>query len=210
MKKFILPILLIFIANLSFSQTKINNDRSVRVNGVLVTVDSLELVSFARIMDKTTEHGTTSDFYGYFSLLAKPGDTLLFDAFGFKSGSYILSDTLTGDSYSLIHFMLPDVQEYPEVDIYPWPTKEEFDRMFLELNPFDGNLRALRNQLSSEEMTRAARNYPLRRDLSYNWERQQRQSIIYPNAMTPPNNLLNPLAWAKFVDEWKKGYLQRK
>ncbi|MCC5924495.1 MAG: hypothetical protein JJT77_11980 [Crocinitomicaceae bacterium] len=210
MKKFILPILLIFIANFGFSQTKDIKDRSVRVNGVLVTVDSLELVSFARIMDKTTEHGTTSDFYGYFSLLAKPGDTLLFDAFGFKSGSYILSDTLTGDSYSLIHFMLPDVQEYPEIDVYPWPTKEEFDKMFLELNPFDGNLRALRNQLSSDEMVRAARNYPLRRDLDYNWENQQRESIIYPNAMTPPNNLLNPLAWAKFVDEWKKGYLKRK
>jgi hypothetical protein len=106
--------------------------------------------------------------------------------------------------------MLPDVQEYPEIDVYPWPTKEEFDKMFLELNPFDGNLRALRNQLSSDEMVRAARNYPLRRDLDYNWENQQRESIIYPNAMTPPNNLLNPLAWAKFVDEWKKGYLKRK
>lgn len=200
----------IMLTHLLSAQTDDDEVKSIRVNGVLVTVDSLDLVSFARIMDKTTEHGTTSDFYGYFSLIAKPGDTLLFDAFGFKSGSYILSDTLTSDSYSLIHFMFPEVQEYPEIDVYAWPTKEEFDKMFLELNPYDGNLRALREQLSSEETVRAARNYPLQRDLQYNWEQQQRETIIYQNAKTPPNNLLNPIAWASFVAEWKKGYLKRK
>ena len=68
----------------SFSQ---KDDRLVQLSGVLVSADSLDLVSYASIIDKTTRKGTMADYYGYFSFVTKPGDTILFNSFGFKSSS---------------------------------------------------------------------------------------------------------------------------
>src|SRR5690554_7136109 len=66
----------------------------VQFSGVLVSADSLDQVSYASIVDKTTGKGTMSDYYGYFSFVTRPGDTILFNAFGFKTSSYIVPDSL--------------------------------------------------------------------------------------------------------------------
>ena len=39
---------------------------------------------------------------------------------------------------------------------------------------------------------------------------QQRNSRLYYAGQLPPNNLLNPIAWAKFIQAWKNGDFKRK
>ena len=46
--------------------------------------------------------------------------------------------------------------------------------------------------------------------LSYKYSMQQYQSKLYYAGQLPPNNLLNPIAWAKFIDSWKKGAYKKK
>src|SRR5690554_97451 len=181
----------------------------VQFSGVLVSADSLDQVSYASIVDKTTGKGTMSDYYGYFSFVTRPGDTILFNAFGFKTSSYIVPDTLTEIRYSIIHVMTPDTMLLPEVDIYPWPSKEEFARAFVEMDPYDDALRRAQRQLSGESLAFIASRVPTDGKLSYNWTTQQRQTQIYTQGQTPVNNLLNPAAWASFIKSWREGELQR-
>src|SRR5690554_89889 len=104
----------------------------IQFSGVLVSADSLDQVSYASVVDKTTGKGTMSDYYGYFSFVTRPGDTILFNAFGFKTSSYIVPDSLKEIRYSIIHVMTPDTLLLPEVDIYP---RSEEHTSELQLRP---------------------------------------------------------------------------
>jgi hypothetical protein len=181
----------------------------IQFSGVLVSSDSLDQVSYASVVDKTTGKGTMSDYYGYFSFVTRPGDTILFNAFGYKTSSYIVPDSLREIRYSIIHVMTPDTLLLPEVDIYPWPSREEFARAFVEMDPYDDALRRAQKQLSGESLAFIASRAPTDGRLSYNWESEQRQTQIYTQGQTPMNNLLNPAAWGRFIDSWKNGQLQR-
>jgi hypothetical protein len=181
----------------------------VQFSGVLVTSDSLDQVSYASVVDKTTGKGTMSDYYGYFSFVTRPGDTILFNAFGFKPNSYIVPDTLSEVRYSIIHLMVPDTMVLPQVDVYPWPSREDFARAFVEMDPYDDALRRAQRQLSGESLAFAAAKVPTDGGLSYNWELQQQQTRHYTQGQTPVNNLLNPAAWGQFIESWRNGDFQR-
>lgn len=181
----------------------------VQFSGVLVTSDSLDQVSYASVIDKTTGKGTMSDYYGYFSFVTRPGDTILFNAFGFKPNSYIVPDTLSEVRYSIIHLMVPDTMELPQVDVYPWPSREDFARAFVEMEPYDDALRRAQRQLSGESLAFAAAKVPTDGGLSYNWQLQQQQTRLYTQGQTPVNNLLNPAAWGQFIESWRNGDFQR-
>lgn len=185
------------------------NNQLVQFSGVLVSIDSLDMVSYASVIDKTTQKGTMADYFGYFSFVTRPGDTILFNAFGFKPNSYIVPDTLTENRYSIIHIMIPDTLNLPEVEIYPWPSKEDFARAFVEMQPYDDALRKAQRQLSGESLAFAAARIPTDGGLSYNWELQQQQSRLYTMGQTPVNNLLNPAAWNRFIESWRNGELKK-
>src|SRR5690554_6042463 len=106
------------------AQKKSEKNDLIQFSGVLVSSDSLDQVSYASVVDKTTGKGTMSDYYGYFSFVTRPGDTILFNAFGYKTSSYIVPDSLKEIRYSIIHVMTPDTLLLPEVDIYPWPSRD--------------------------------------------------------------------------------------
>lgn len=199
--------IIIFFINFSFSQEK---EHLIQFSGVLVSVDSLDMVSYATIIDKTTRKGTMSDYYGYFSFVTRPGDTIIFDAFGFKPSSYIVPDTLTDIRYSIIHLMTPDTLILPGVDVYPWPSREEFARAFVEMDPYDDALRRAQRQLSGENLAAIAARVPTDPSLSYKWEAQQNHTRLYTRGQLPINNLLNPVAWGKFIQSWRDGDFQRK
>ena len=46
--------------------------------------------------------------------------------------------------------------------------------------------------------------------LNYKFSMQQYQSKLYYAGQLPPNNLLNPIAWAKFIKAWKNGDFKKK
>lgn len=180
----------------------------IQFSGVLVSSDSLDMVSYANIIDKTTGTGTVADYYGYFSLVTKPGDTLLFNAFGFKENSFIIPDTLTEPRYSIIHIMTPDTLILPEVDVYPWPSREAFAKAFVEMDPYEGQLRKVQRELSKDKLATLADRLPADPGLAYNYARMQRQTKIYTQGITPVNNLMNPASWAMFIQSWRNGDLQ--
>lgn len=205
--KYVILILLMSVTVSIWSQDT-TKTQYIQFSGVLVSSDSLNMVSYANVFDKTTGTGTMADYYGYFSLVAKPGDTLLFNAFGFKENSYIIPDTLEEPRYSIIHIMNPDTLILPEVDVYPWPSKEAFAKAFVEMDPYEGQIRKIQRELSKDKLASLAERLPADPGLAYNYARMQRQTKIYTQGITPVNNLMNPASWAMFIKSWKNGDLQ--
>ena len=199
---------LFFFSLCSFAQEE--NKDLIQFSGVVVTRDSLAPVPFATILVKNTSRGTTSDYYGYFSFVAKKNDTLIFSSIGFKDSEFIVPDDLEGNHYSLIHSMLQDTIHLDEVEIYPWPTPEQFKDAFLALNIPDDDLEIARKNLNSDLLAERAKEMPMGGSLNFKWQNQQRANQLYYAGQYRPNNLFNPIAWAQFIKAWKRGDFKRK
>lgn len=208
MKKILIILLSLFFGNEFFAQ--IDKDDLIQFSGIVVTRDSLSPVPFATILAKNTSRGTTSDYYGYFSFVAQPNDTLVFSSIGFRKSEFVVPIDLNGNRYSLIQSMLNDTIMIDMVEVYPWPTPAQFNEAFLAMDIPDDDLERMRKNLSPEVLKNRADAMPMTANMNFKWENQQRSNQLYYAGQYRPNNLLNPIAWAQFVKAWKRGDFKMK
>lgn len=207
MKFFIAFVIVFLMGGLTFGQFS-NNDL-IQFSGVVVSGDSLDPIPYCTVMDKRTKRGTVSDYFGYFSFVAHKGDSIRFSSVGFKTSYYVISDSLKDNKYSLIHVLSTDTIMLPVAVIYPWPSKEQFAEAFVKTEiPNDDYKRAVHN-LQQAELKELADAIPMNGSMNYNYQMKQKQNKLYYAGQLPPNNLLNPLAWSKFIQSWKNGEFKR-
>jgi hypothetical protein len=182
----------------------------VQFSGVVVTGDSLLPVPFVSIGTMGSYRGTVSDVFGYFSFVAQVGDTLGFAAVGFKRGYFVVPDSVRETKYSMIHVLHPDTILLPQVDVYPWPSKEQFADAFLNLRLSDDDYQRALKQLSSAEMIQRMENMPSDPGLSQQMTAAMANTRIYQQGGMPTISLLNPIAWAQFMQAWRSGKFKKK
>jgi hypothetical protein len=182
----------------------------VQFSGVVVSADSVAPIPFTSVIIKNSGRGTISDYYGYFSFVALANDTIEFHSLGYKKSSFIIPNDLTENRYSLIQMLHNDTIYLRESVIYPWPTKEQFKQAFLNLNIPDDDLERAKKNIAREEIKERYDNMPMDASMNQRYYAQQFNSRLYYAGQLPPNNLLNPIAWAKFIQAWKNGDFKRK
>jgi len=182
----------------------------LQFSGVVVSGDSLQPVPFTAITVKGTYRGTLSDYYGFFSFVAQEGDTIEFSVLGFQKSTYVLPDSLEGSRYSIIQVLNQDTIMLPTTVIYPWPTKEQIYEYFLKAPVPDDDLERARKNLAQETIVDMALAVPMDATMNYRNSMSQYNTRLYNAGQIPMNNLLNPIAWAKFVQAWKKGEFKKK
>lgn len=181
----------------------------IQLSGVVVSEDNLEPLSYTTVFDKTIRKGVVADFYGFFSTVVFPGDTIYFSYYGHKTSNYVVPDTLTENRYSIIHMMQKDTLNLPVVDVYPWPSREDFARAFIDMQPTDDAIKRAQRELSGESLAFVAARLEGDASLAYGTSQYIYNTKLYTNGQLPANNLLNPYAWAKLVQDWKEGRLKR-
>jgi hypothetical protein len=191
------------------SQTYIDTARLIQLSGVVVAEEDLTQIPYATVYDRTIRRGVISDYYGFFSKVVFPGDTLIFSAYGYKTSTYVVPDSLIDDRYSIIHMMHKDTLNLPEVTVYPWPSREDFARYFINMQPYEDAIRRAQRELSGESLAFVAARLEGDASLASGYAMDQRNTKIYTNGQLPVNNLLNPYSWAKLIDDWKAGKLSR-
>ena len=177
----------------------------IQLSGVLVTGDSLQALPYANVVIKNNKKGTITDYSGFFSIVAKSSDTLVFSSIGYETSMYVLPDSLIADQYSLVHIMKVDTILLSEVEIKPWPTYEQFKNIFMDIEvPTTDMDRAKENldQIAQADLGNIEISDP---GLAFKAQMAERNSRLYYIGQIPPNNLLNPLAWAEFIKSWKNG-----
>ena len=206
-------LVLILISDFCFSQTAKEDEHKglVQFSGVVVTADSLKPLPYVSVIIRDTWRGTLTDYFGFFSFVARMNDTIEFSYLGFKKSTFIIPDTLTSNRYSLIQMMQGDTIVLRETIIYPWPTKEQFKEAFMNLRIPDDDLERARKNLAQADMQALYDNMPMDGSMNFRNQMQGQQSrLYYAGGQLPPNNLLNPIAWAKFIEAWQNGDLKRK
>lgn len=185
------------------------DNKLIQLSGVVVSADSLREMPYASVFDKTVKRGTIADVYGFFSLVVHKGDTIAFKYLGHKTGFYVVPDTLVDNRYSIIHMLEVDTIELEEVNIYPWPSREAFAQAFIEMNPYDDDMLRAQKLLSGKSLESLASGVSTDASLSYGNAINQQNTRIYTMGQSPVNNLMNPFAWASFLQKWRAGDLKR-
>ena len=212
--RFLTKLFLLFLIHLTLTDNCVaqeNKERAiVQFSGVVVSADSVLPIPFTNIIIKNSGRGTMSDYFGYFSFVALANDTIEFYSLGYKKSYFIIPESLVENRYSLIQMLHNDTIYLKESVIYPWPTKEQFKQAFLNLNIPDDDLERARKNIAREELKERYENMPMDASMNQKYYAQQFNSRLYYAGQLPPNNLLNPIAWAKFIQAWKNGDFKRK
>lgn len=184
----------------------------LQFSGMVLTEEKNQLVPlpFTNIHIKGTTRGTFANLDGFFSIVAKKGDVVVFSAVGYKTVEYTIPLELRDNRYSIFQLMVEDTINLPVTMIYPWPSREHFRIEFLEMDVKDDMYdRALAN-LNEKTME------SLRQGLSYDGVEtgsmylRQQASEYYHFGQLRPMNVFNPLAWRDFIKAWQEGKFKNK
>jgi hypothetical protein len=202
-RKLVLILFFISILAGAFAQQPVIR-KFVQVNGI-VTDDTDSPLRYVNIVSKSLATGTMSDDNGIFSLISIWGDTLIFTTMGFKPYLVKLPDRIPAPGYSIDVEMEPDTISVGSVLVLPWKTYEEFKRAVVDYVPpeeelrknLEKNIAIIENQIYTDVKVSP--------EAGYRYAMQNEAENVITRNQTPVNNLLNPFAWAKFIDGLKNG-----
>lgn len=213
MSKFYL-FLTLFLALNSQSILSQNADSTsskvVQLTGITVASDSLSPIPFVNVIIRGSYRGTISDFSGFFSIVASTGDSLVFSSLGYRNSTFVIPDTLESKHYSLIQMLDRDTVILKTADVKVWPTYEQFKYAFLNTEVPDDELTRAEQNLDAENMEEMRVELGLGASGNQSLMLNNYKSRLYYSGQLPPNNLLNPFAWMKFIQAWKEGKLNEK
>ena len=184
-------------------------DKVIQLSGIVISAgDTIVPVPYANIKVKNSYYrGTASNYEGFFSLPVKPNDTLIFSALGFEDAQFEIPDTLAKSKYSIIQSLRKDTITLVEAVIYPWPSKEDFKRAFLELEIPDDDITVAKKNIAREKIRELAKTLPLDGKETASIKFREDAKRYYYMGQQPPNNLANPFAWIQFFKMLKNGEL---
>jgi hypothetical protein len=204
----ILPIFL-FNASYLFAQNN-QQDSVVQLYGIVMTADSLQAIPRASVIVEDKLRGTFTNDQGVFSIVVLKGDLIRFSSIGFKDREITIPTNLQGNQYSVIQLMVSDTAYLPATILRPRPTRAQFERDFVNTDVPADQIEIARE--NTNEATRRALIAALPADGREAVAAQMRQQATKYSYMgqVPPQNIFNPIAWAEFIQAWKRGDFKRK
>ncbi len=190
------------------AQPRHGND-PIQFSGVVMASDSLRAIPYVSVYAKRTGRGSITNYQGFFSLVAYPGDEIVFSCVGFKPKVYTIPENLQGTRYSIIQLLTTDTVHLDATVIYPWPSKDEFREAFLALELPNDYLERARNNLERERIRELGLTMaPDGNEATDRFFRQEARKYYYAG-QTPPIQLFNVFAWQEFIQAWKRGDFKR-
>jgi len=199
---FFLAIAIPFASMAQFEKLK---DSLVELYGVVMTADSLKAIPSVTVMVKGENRGTMTNEKGVFSIVVSKGDHVEFTSIGYKPKVAEIPRDLVGNHFSLIQLLVTDTVFLPATIIRPRPTKEQFERDFVNVDIPDDDIEIARKNTDENKRRILARTLPRDGRENSNMFLRNNAQRYYYNGQAPPQNIFNPAAWAEFIQAWKRG-----
>jgi len=184
------------------------SERFFQVSGFITDEDS-NPISNAGVVSMKLKRGAISERSGIYSITSTPGDTILFKALGFKKKFLVLPAAFEGRFLNADIILSTDTIPIAGVDILPWKNYSEFIRDMTDPVPVPPEIENMNDNLASiyaqVANTTGVRITP---EAGYKYASEQNFSGMSTRGQLPVNNLLNPFAWAKFINGVKNGLLK--
>ncbi|MFH0842848.1 MAG: carboxypeptidase-like regulatory domain-containing protein [Bacteroidota bacterium] len=180
-------------------------EKFVQVSGIITDISNRP-VAGVTVISRKLRRGAISERTGIYSITSVPGDTIYYRALGFKR-----YHTIIPSDYDKRHCMVDisleiDTIPIEGVTILPWKTYNEFIREMTKEKPTDPLIENMNENIASIYV--AVRNetgVSISPEAGFRYAMEQNFSSMATRGQFPVNNLLNPFAWAKFINGIKNG-----
>lgn len=212
MKKciFIITLLLLGSVQLSLAQQKTTADSVVQLYGVVMTADSLQGIPSCSVIVLGKGRGTITSYDGVFSIVVMKGDLITFSSVGFKDKTIEIPRNLSDNQYSVIQLLVSDTAYLPATILKPRPTREQFERDFVNTTVPDDLYETARKNTDEAQRRMLLANLPADGKEAVSFQMRAQANRAYYSGQLPPMNIFNPAAWADFITAWKRGDFKRK
>lgn len=212
MKKILLYIALaIFIVPLSAkAQFEAARDSVVQLYGIIMTADSLEGIPAVSVMVKGQNRGTITNNDGVFSIVVLKGDEVEFTHVSYKPKTISIDRNLKGNQYSVVQLMVKDTVYLPATILKPRPTKEQFERDFVNSKVPDDDIEIARKNTDVAKRRILMKTTPADGGEATALQFRNIANKAVYSGQVPPMNIFNPAAWAEFIQAWKRGDFKNK
>ncbi|MDA8693329.1 carboxypeptidase-like regulatory domain-containing protein [Saprospiraceae bacterium] len=208
---FIITLLLI-ISNDLTSQEQVD-DELLQFSGVVVTQGAngeMEPLPYTSIAIKGTSKGTYAEIDGFFSLVARQSDTIVFSRLGFENVEVGIPDTLDSKFYSWYQIMSKDDVLLPESVIYPWPSKDHYKIEFLAMDVSNELRERAKDNIAKEVLEKLQHAVPPDGAEAYSLTQERQFEEFKYSGQYKPQNIFNVASWAQFIKAWKRGDFKKK
>ncbi len=167
-------------------------------------------IPFATIYIKHEYRGTITNMEGFFSFAVGTGDTIIVQSLGHKLYEIVLPTEVKKKSYSTKIELDRDTFTLKEVEIYPWPTKQQFRQAFINLEVPDDLVELAKDNFAKANLEDFDQIIPY--DGKENFDQYVKEYVnkVYYAGQAAPIQLLNPFAWAEFIKAVKRGDFKKK
>ena len=194
----------------SQAQFETFKDSVVQLYGVVMTADSLQGIPAVSVTIKGTTRGTLTNNQGVFSIVALKGDMIEFSSVGFKPKLVTVPKNIEGSQYSILQLMVNDTIYLAATIIKSRPSREQFERDFVNTVVPDDNLEIARKNNDESKRRILMATLPVDgREAAGRYLTQQAAKSYYAG-QAPPMNIFNPFAWNEFIKSWKRGDYKKK
>lgn len=203
---------MVLLSVVIYGQTEDDSVKVVQFSGLVVTEEDGDIIPlpYTNIGVKGTSRGTVSEFNGFFTLVGRTGEVVVFSRIGYKNVEFEIPDTIQSNLYSLIQIMTQDSILLPEAVIYPWPSREFFDIEFLAIDVTNEMQERAEENLAKNALARIRNSVPGDGFESSNIYLKEQAAATYSAGQFQPQRIFDLAAWAKFVEAWKRGDFKRK
>ncbi|NCI47132.1 carboxypeptidase-like regulatory domain-containing protein [Sediminibacterium soli] len=185
-------------------------DSVVQLYGVVMTADSLQGIPSCSVIVEGKGRGTITSYDGVFSIAVLKGDRITFSSVGYKDRSILIPRDLVGNQYSVIQLLISDTTYLPATILKPRPTREQFERDFVNNKVADDMYETARKNTNEATLRELIKAMPADGREAVNYQIRQQANKAYYSGQLPPMNILNPAAWAEFIRAWKRGDFKKK
>lgn len=183
--------------------------RIVQVSGLVVTGENSVGLPGVHFYIPKAGRGVSTNAYGYFSIPTLAGDSAIISSVGFKKQWYVVPND-ERQSISVVIYMQADTTQLPVVEVFPFATEKDFKDAFLSLKLPESDMEHMRRNLDENTLARMRYEMPMNGSMNHTYFMNQQISKIENTRFAPTNQLLNPFAWARFIESVKRGDLKRK
>src|SRR5688572_17236009 len=172
-------------------------DSVVQMFGVVMTADSLKAIPYVTVQVRGQRRGTMTNEQGVFSIVVLKGDQIEFSSIGYKPKLVEIPRNLEGNQFSMIQLLITDTVYLPATIIRPRPTREQFERDFVNMDIPADDIEIARKNNDASTRRALARTTPTSGSENSNMLLRQNAQRYYYSGQAPPQNIFNPFAWSE-------------
>lgn len=185
------------------------NNNLILLSGFIVENNTSNPVPGVHVYLPKAGRGTTTSPEGFFAIPVIPGDSVVISSVGYQKQYYRIPRDKS-ESYSVVIELQEDIRMLPAIEIFPYPTEELFKEAIVNLQlPDEEKIQALRRNLNQEIITRLALNLPMDANMNYRYQMTRDIQSVENQYFYPTFQVLNPFAWARFIQSIKRGDLKK-